>query len=108
MDDLPAMIRKPFEPLSLPAPSKDTRAMENSEPAKQSKTASELEELILADLLNVDGCPQKGVKVTVYGIPWKAMLMFGAEAGPVRNKAELQGFFEIITERLQRLYDVAL
>ena len=82
--------------------------MENSEPAKQSKTASELEELILADLLNVDGCPQKGVKVTVYGIPWKAMLMFGAEAGPVRNKAELRGFFEIITERLQRLYDVAL
>jgi hypothetical protein len=25
---------------------------------------------------------------------------------PVRNKAELQWFCEIITERLQRLYDV--
>jgi hypothetical protein len=36
------------------------------------------------------------------------MLMFGVAAGPVRNKAELKGFFEIITERLQRLYDVAL
>ena len=36
--------------------------------------------------------------------PPEAMLMFGAEAGPVRNKAGLQGFFEIITERLQRLY----
>ena len=71
MDDVPAMIRKTFEPLSLPAPSKDMRAMENSEPAKQSKTATELEALILADRLNVDGCPQKGVKVTVHGIPWK-------------------------------------
>ena len=56
------MIRKTFEPLSLLAPSKDMRATENSEPAKQSKTATELEALILADLLNVDGCPQKGVK----------------------------------------------
>jgi hypothetical protein len=45
--------------------------------------------------------------VTVYGIPWNAMLMFGTAAGPVRNKAELQEFFEIIKERLQRLYDVA-
>ena len=35
------------------------------------------------------------------------MLMFGAKAGPVPKKAELQQFFEIITERLQRLYEVA-
>jgi hypothetical protein len=35
------------------------------------------------------------------------MLMFGVEAGPVRNSAELRQFFDIITERLQRLYDVA-
>jgi len=32
------------------------------------------------------------------------MLTFGAEAGPVRNKAELKKLFEIITERMQRLY----
>lgn len=36
------------------------------------------------------------------------MLMFGAAAGPVRNKEELKGFFEIIVGRLQRLYDVEL
>ena len=48
------------------------------------------------------------MNVTVYGLPWNAMLMLGAAARPVRNKAELQGFFEIITERLQRLYDVEL
>jgi len=43
------------------------------------------------DLRNiVDGCPERGVNVTVYGIPWNAMLTFGAAAGPVRNKAELK------------------
>ena len=79
---------------------------ENS--SKQIKAAEELAAMILEDLRKVDGCPQRGVNVTVYGIPWKAMLMFGAEAGPVRNKAELQGFFEITVERLQRLYDAII
>ena len=72
---------------------------------KQTKTAEELAAMILADLHQVEGCPKEGVTVIVYGIPWKALLMFGAAAGPVRNKAELQQFFDIITERLQRLYD---
>jgi hypothetical protein len=39
-----------------------------------------------------------GTNVTVYGILWKSMLTFGAAAGPVRDKAELQKFFEVITE----------
>ena len=72
---------------------------------KQTKTAEELAAMIVADLRQVDGCPKKGITVTVYGIPWKALLMFGAAAGPVRNKDELQRFFAIIVERLQRLYD---
>jgi len=63
--------------------------------------------MIHADLSKMDGCPQQGITVTVYGIPWKAMLTFGVAAGPVRNRSELQRFFEVITERLQRLYDVA-
>lgn len=72
---------------------------------KQTKTAEELEAMILGDLSKKDGCPQSGITVTVYGIPWKSMLTFGTAAGPVRNKAELQRFCDIITERLQRLYD---
>jgi len=36
------------------------------------------------------------------------LLSFGVEAGPVRNKAELQRFCDIITERLRRLYDVPI
>jgi hypothetical protein len=80
--------------------------MEGWKQTKQTKTFEELEAMILKDLSKVDGCPKSGVTVTVYGLPWKAMLMFGPAAGPVRNKVELQRFFEIITERLQRLYEV--
>ena len=76
-------------------------------PAKEKKTAEELAAMIRQDLSKVDGCPEHGVTVTVYGLnPWNAMLMFGADAGPVRNKAELLRFYDIITERLKRLYDV--
>jgi hypothetical protein len=70
--------------------------MKSPEQTKETKTAKELEAMILEDLRNVDGCPDRGVNVTVYGIPWNAMLTFGAAAGPVRNKAELQKFFGII------------
>jgi hypothetical protein len=34
------------------------------------------------------------------------MLPFGVEAGPVPNKAGLQALFDVMTERLKRLYDV--
>jgi hypothetical protein len=81
--------------------------MEDLKPSKETRTAEQLTAMIQEDLSKVDGCPESGVVVTIYGTPWRAMLMFGAAAGPVRNKAELQKFFEIITERLQRLYDVA-
>jgi len=81
--------------------------MEGADRTKETRTAEELERMILQDLRNVDGCPECGVSVTVYGIPWNAMLTFGAEAGPVRNKAELKKLFEVITERLQRLYNLA-
>jgi hypothetical protein len=34
------------------------------------------------------------------------MVMFGVDAGPVPNKADLQSFCDILTKRLKRLYDV--
>ncbi len=80
--------------------------MDESERPKEKRSAEELAAMIHADLSRMDGCRQKGVSVTVYGIPWKAMLTFGAAAGPVRNKADLEVFFRAIIERLQRLYEV--
>jgi hypothetical protein len=76
-------------------------------PAKEKKTAEELAAMIRQDLSSVDGCPKRGVTVTVYGLnPWNSMLMFGVDAGPVPNKADLQSFCDLITERLKRLYDI--
>jgi hypothetical protein len=75
-------------------------------PSREKKTHDELAAMILADLSGVEGCPKRGVKVVVYGLdPWNVWLSFGADAGPVRNKSELQAFCDIITERLKRLYD---
>lgn len=80
--------------------------MEKPVQAKELRTAEELQAMILEDLRQVDGCPKQGVNITVYGIPWNAMLMFGTTAGTVRNRDELKRFFGIITERLQRLYGI--
>jgi hypothetical protein len=74
---------------------------------KEKKTFEELAAMIHQDLSNIEGCPQRRIKVNVYGLtPWNSMLTFGVEAGPVSNKRDLQRFCEIITERLKRLYDV--
>ncbi len=76
-------------------------------PVKKTKTIEELAAMIHQDLSSIEGCPKRGVNVTVYGLnPWNSMLTFGVDAGPVRKRAELQGFCDIITERLKRLYDV--
>lgn len=76
-------------------------------PAKEKRSVDELSALILDHLRKIEGCPQLGVKVTVYGSnPWNSWLSFGGDTGPVPNKALLQASCEIITERLKRLYDV--
>jgi hypothetical protein len=76
-------------------------------PVKEKRTAEELAVMIRQDLSSVDGCPKRGVTVTVYGLnPWNSMLTFGAASGPVPNKTDLQAFCDIITERLKRLYDI--
>ena len=73
-------------------------------PVKQKKTAEELEAMIHQDLSQLEGWPERGVKVTVYGLnPWNSMLTIGVEADPV-PRADLQGLCDIITERLKRLY----
>jgi hypothetical protein len=73
-------------------------------PAKQKKTAEELAAMIHHDLSQIEGCQQRGLKVTVYGLnPWNAMLTFGVDCGSVPNKADLECLFDAITVRLKRL-----
>ena len=76
-------------------------------PTKQKKTAEELAAMIHQNLSQFEGCPQRGITVSVYGLnPWNSLLTFGVDAGPVPNKADLQALCDVITERLKRLYDV--
>ena len=97
-----------FEPPLPPPATPANPGLQPHHAVKELKTADELAAMILSDLRQVKGCPEAGVNVTVYGLnPWNAWLSFGAAAGPVRNKAELQEFCEIITGRLKRLYDIA-
>jgi len=85
----------------------ESRGLARPTPPKERKTPEELAAMIRQDLSNVDGCPKRGVTVTVYGLnPWNSMLTFGVDAGTVPNKAHLQSFCDIITARLKRLYDV--
>src|SRR5260370_36930630 len=52
-------------------------------PVKQKKTAEELEAMIHQDLSQLEGWPERAVKVTVYGFnPWHSMLTSGVERVP--------------------------
>jgi hypothetical protein len=98
-------------PVEVPTTSdtEEPHGLARRRPAKEKKTAEELAAMIRQDLSKVDGCPKRGVSVTVYGLsPWNSLLAFGVDAGPVPNKADLQNFCDIITERLKRLYDVSV
>ena len=85
------------DPVDIPA---QTDAQENlglppAIPTKETKTAEELAAMIHDDLGMIDGCPARGVGVTVYGLnPWNVLLTFSVEAGPVPNRADLQAFCE--------------
>jgi hypothetical protein len=95
------------DPVDIPGTS---NALENpgltpAIPTKEKKTAEELAAMIHHDLGQIEGCPKRGVKVTVYGLnPWNSLLTFGVDAGLVPNKSDLQAFCDVITDRLKRLY----
>jgi fumarylacetoacetate (FAA) hydrolase family protein len=62
-------------------------------PVKQTKTVEELAAMIHQDLSQIEGCPEAGVKVTVYGLnPWNCLLTFGVAAGPVRIGPSYRAF----------------
>jgi hypothetical protein len=55
---------------------------------KQSRTPAEIAKMIQDVLLTMDGCPERGFVVTVYGSnPWNAMLMIRPEAGTAIDRS---------------------
>jgi hypothetical protein len=97
------------DPINIPGPPEIQAhpGLSPTSPTREEKTAEELAEMIRNDLSMIEGCPARGIKVTVYGLnPWNSLLTFGVEAGPVPNKTDLQAFCDVITKRLKRLYSI--
>lgn len=107
MTDAGINMENPAPETTVAPPVSENEGLKRPRPARETRAAEELAAMILHDLGKIEGCPKRGVRVTVYGFnAWNAWLSFGVEAGAVPDKADLQGFCDIITERLKRLYDV--
>ena len=53
---------------------------------RAARTASEMADIILNALRSVDGVPERGFLITVYGAnPWNAMLTITPEAGGIKD-----------------------
>lgn len=78
-----------------------------SKDGRQFRTATEMAHIILNALRAVDGAPERGFVVTVYGAnPWNAMLTIKPEAGPIKDAQLWRGRVQDIGARLRQDFDV--
>jgi hypothetical protein len=76
--------------------------------AKQVRNPDEIASLIMKSLRTIDGCPNRGFVVTVYGSnPWNAMLTIRPEAGPRIDRELWRSRVHDIGVHLRNDYDVA-
>jgi hypothetical protein len=74
---------------------------------RQFRTATEMADIILDALRAVDGVPERGFVVTVYGAnPWNAMLTINPEAGPIKDAQLWRTRVQEIGTRLRQDFDV--
>jgi hypothetical protein len=75
--------------------------------ARQSRTAAEMADIILNALRAIDGVPERGFAVTVYGTnPWNAMLTINPEAGPIKDARLWRTRVQDIGARLRHDFDI--
>ena len=75
---------------------------------KQVRNADELAGIIMKSLRAIDGCPNRGFAVTVYGSnPWNAMLTIRPEAGPRIDRELWRSRVHDIGVQLRNDFDVA-
>jgi hypothetical protein len=78
-----------------------------SEGKRQLRTAGELADIILNALRAVDGVPERGFVITVYGSrPWNAMLTIKPEAGRIKDVQLWRQRVQDIGARLRRDFDL--
>jgi hypothetical protein len=86
-----------------------TEAMQpgTGEDGRQSRTASEMADMILNVLRAEDGVPERGFVVTVYGAhPWNAMLTIKPEAGAIKDARLWRERVQDIGAQLRRDFDI--
>ena len=89
------------DPDTRPAPPADAGG-------KQVRNADELAGIIMTSLRTIDGCPNRGFVVTVYGSnPWNAMLTIRPEAGPRIDRELWRSRVHDIGVQLRHDFDVA-
>jgi hypothetical protein len=90
----------------------DAASTEAMEPAtakrgRQSRSASEMADMILNVLRAEHGVPERGFVVTVYGAhPWNAMLTIRPEAGAIKDARLWRERVQDIGAQLRRDFDV--
>ena len=78
-----------------------------SEGKRQLRTASEMADIIMNALRAVDGVPERGFIITVYGSrPWNAMLTIKPEAGRIKDVQLWRQRVQDIGTRLRRDFDL--
>jgi hypothetical protein len=74
---------------------------------RQFRTPGEMADIILNALRTIDGVPDRGFVVTVYGAnPWNAMLTINPEAGPIKDAQLWRTRVLEIGARLRQDFDV--
>jgi hypothetical protein len=88
-------------------PSTETMEPGIGEDGRQSRTASEMADMILNLLRAEDGVPERGFVVTVYGAhPWNAMLTIKPEAGAIKDARLWRERVQDIGAQLRRDFDI--
>jgi hypothetical protein len=99
-------------PPPLPASAQSDPDIRPAPPAdaggKQVRNAEEIAGIIMKSLRSIDGCPNRGFVVTVYGSnPWNAMLTIRPEAGARIDRELWRSRVQDIGVRLRNDFDVA-
>ena len=87
----------------LPAPREKTV----NKDGRQFRTATEMADIILNALRTIEGVPERGFVVTIYGTnPWNAMLTIKPEAGRIKDAQLWRERVQDIGARLRQDFDL--